>query len=214
LTRPSRLLYSCAVSKTAGRSAPATPRTFAGSGSVLRPADSRLSDILRAKRITKRYTIRSHFKQHAERGYGDSVTQGQTVRAFLGLGSNLGDRTGRLYAARMRLAGLADAVLVQSSPLYETAPWGDPDQPDYLNQVVALDLGPTWTPTALLAAVGAIETAEGRTRDPRRRFGPRTLDVDILLYGTSPPGKPLAGHSASAAARSGICPDSPGGYRA
>ena len=112
------------------------------------------------------------------------MTQGQTVRAFLGLGSNLGDRTGRLYAARMRLAGLTDAVLVRSSPLYETAPWGDPDQPDYLNQVVALDLGPTWTPTALLAAVGAIETAEGRTRDPGRRFGPRTLDVDILLYGT------------------------------
>lgn len=46
-----------------------------------------------------------------------------------------------------------------------------------------MDLGPSWTPQGLLAATAAIETALGRVRDPHRRFGPRTLDVDILLYG-------------------------------
>lgn len=106
------------------------------------------------------------------------------IRAFLSLGSNLGDRPRRLRAARKRLAGLADVAQVRHSPLYATDPWGDPNQPDYLNQVVALDLGPSWTPEGLLAAVGVIETAEGRVRDPKRRFGPRTLDVDILLFGS------------------------------
>jgi 2-amino-4-hydroxy-6-hydroxymethyldihydropteridine diphosphokinase len=63
-----------------------------------------------------------------------------------------------------------------------TEPWGDADQPYYANQVVALDLGPTWTPRRLLAAIQTIETAAGRVRDPDRRYGPRSLDIDILLY--------------------------------
>ena len=75
--------------------------------------------------------------------------------------------------------------MVRASPIYETEPWGDPNQRKYLNQVVALDLGSPWTPEGLLAAIGAIETAAGRVREPERRFGPRTLDVDILLYGES-----------------------------
>ena len=69
------------------------------------------------------------------------------------------------------------------SPIYETEPWGDADQPYYANQVVALDLEPVWTPGRLLASIQAIETDAGRVRDPKRRFGPRTLDVDILLFG-------------------------------
>ena len=69
------------------------------------------------------------------------------------------------------------------SPIYETEPWGDADQPYYANQVVALDLEPVWTPGRLLAAIQAIEKDAGRVRDPKRRFGPRTLDVDILLFG-------------------------------
>ncbi len=81
------------------------------------------------------------------------------------------------------MAALPQARLVLESPIYETEPWGDADQPYYANQVVALDLEPIWTPGRLLAAIQAIETDAGRIRDPKRRFGPRTLDVDILLFG-------------------------------
>lgn len=88
-----------------------------------------------------------------------------------------------LRAARERLAALPDAALSAQSPLYETEPWGDADQPFFLNQVVALTLqSPPWTPQRLLAALQAIETELGRRRGPRR-FGPRTLDLDILTYG-------------------------------
>lgn len=85
--------------------------------------------------------------------------------------------------ARERLAALPDASLALESPIYETEPWGDADQPYYANQVVGLDLGTSWTPKRLLTAIQAIETAAGRERDPERHFGPRTLDVDILLFG-------------------------------
>lgn len=74
-------------------------------------------------------------------------------------------------------------TLTAQSPVYETEPWGDPDQPRFLNQVVALDLDPgQWPAGRLLAALQAIETKLGRVRD-ERRFGPRTLDCDILAYG-------------------------------
>lgn len=106
-----------------------------------------------------------------------------SIRTFLGLGSNLGDRAGHLRTAREALAALPGARLALASPVYETEPWGDPDQPSYRNQVVAVDLEPHWTAGRLLATCQAIEDACGRRRDPARRFGPRTLDVDILLYG-------------------------------
>jgi 2-amino-4-hydroxy-6-hydroxymethyldihydropteridine diphosphokinase len=105
------------------------------------------------------------------------------IRTFLSLGSNLGDRATWLRAGRDGLAALPQARLVLASPVYETEPWGDPDQGQYFNQVVALDLGPGWTARRLLEAIRGIENACGRRRDPARRFGPRTLDVDILLFG-------------------------------
>ena len=73
--------------------------------------------------------------------------------------------------------------MAATSPVYETEPWGDADQPAYHNQVVALTLGPTWTPHRLLAALWAIEADQGRVRDPKRPYGPRTLDLDLLLFG-------------------------------
>ncbi len=87
-----------------------------------------------------------------------------------------------MRAARERLAALPDARLARVSPIYETEPWGDADQPFFLNQVAALDLGPAWTPRRLLETLQVLETELGRTRSARR-YGPRVLDLDILTYG-------------------------------
>jgi 2-amino-4-hydroxy-6-hydroxymethyldihydropteridine diphosphokinase len=96
--------------------------------------------------------------------------------ALLSLGSNLGDREAHLRGA---VAGLSD-VLVVVSGVYETPPWGDPDQPAYLNAAV-LVMGAGITAEQWLARAHAIEEAAGRQRDPHRRFGPRTLDVDVIM---------------------------------
>ncbi|QDY10946.1 2-amino-4-hydroxy-6-hydroxymethyldihydropteridine diphosphokinase [Micromonospora sp. HM134] len=97
------------------------------------------------------------------------------TRAVLSIGSNLGDRLGHLRAA---VAGLGDAVLVVSG-VYETPPWGDADQPAYLNAAVMV-ADPAATPDDWLARAHAAEAAAGRVRDPARRYGPRTLDVDVV----------------------------------
>ncbi|MFJ6196069.1 2-amino-4-hydroxy-6-hydroxymethyldihydropteridine diphosphokinase [Micromonospora sp. NPDC092111] len=97
------------------------------------------------------------------------------TRAVLSIGSNLGDRLDHLRAA---VAGLGDAVLVVSG-VYETPPWGDADQPAYLNAAVMV-ADPAATPRDWLARAHAAERTAGRVRDPGRRFGPRTLDVDVV----------------------------------
>ena len=96
-------------------------------------------------------------------------------RAVLSLGSNLGDRIAHLRAAT---AALGD-VLLAASGVYETAPWGDPDQPPYLNAVL-LVRDPAADPRDWLDRARDIEATAGRVRDPARRFGPRTLDVDVV----------------------------------
>jgi 2-amino-4-hydroxy-6-hydroxymethyldihydropteridine diphosphokinase len=98
--------------------------------------------------------------------------------AYLGLGSNLGRRARNLSAARRRLRQKGARILRQSRVI-ETEPWGDTDQPRFLNQVVEVE----WAGTArqLLAAAKAAEREGGRT--PTRRWGPRVIDVDILLFG-------------------------------
>ena len=97
------------------------------------------------------------------------------TRAVLSLGSNLGDRYARLRAA---VAGLSESVLVVSG-VYETPPWGDPEQPTYLNAAVLVaDLATT--PRDWLARARELEALAGRVRDPQRRFGPRSLDVDVI----------------------------------
>ena len=99
---------------------------------------------------------------------------GESRRAFVALGSNLGDRWAHLCGG---LAQLPDVVAV--SPVYETAPVGKTDQPRYLNLVA--ELRTPATPRDLLGAAQRAEVAAGRTREAR--WGPRTLDVDILLVG-------------------------------
>ena len=97
----------------------------------------------------------------------------------LALGSNLGDRLANLQAAVDALAAGPGLDQVAVSPVYETAPVGGPPQPDYLNAVlVAMTSLP---PRAVLDRGRAAETALGRVRGPR--WGPRTLDVDVIAYG-------------------------------
>jgi 2-amino-4-hydroxy-6-hydroxymethyldihydropteridine diphosphokinase len=100
-------------------------------------------------------------------------------RAYIALGSNLGDREGHLAAARAALAALPRTRLVGASRVEETAPLGGMDQPPYLNQMVALETG--LEPRALLAACQAIERSRGRVR--AEHWGARTLDLDIVRYG-------------------------------
>lgn len=96
-------------------------------------------------------------------------------RAVLALGSNLGDRHAAVRAALSRLSG----YLVTVSSGYETQPWGDPDQPPYLNAVAIVDHAATHA-YGWLALAHQLEREAGRVRDPARPFGPRTLDVDVI----------------------------------
>jgi 2-amino-4-hydroxy-6-hydroxymethyldihydropteridine diphosphokinase len=96
------------------------------------------------------------------------------TRALLSMGSNQGDRYAHLRGA---VDGLADSLLVVSG-VYETPPWGDTDQPDYLNAVALVaDAVPAG---AWLDKAAELERRAGRVRDPGRPFGPRTLDVDVI----------------------------------
>ena len=97
-------------------------------------------------------------------------------RAALGLGANLGDAAAALQGAVDVLAATDGVRVIAVSPVYETAPVGGPDQPRYLNAVVIVETA--LAPVALLAAAHRAEQAFGRTRDVR--WGPRTLDVDVL----------------------------------
>ncbi|MGH3318596.1 MAG: 2-amino-4-hydroxy-6-hydroxymethyldihydropteridine diphosphokinase [Streptosporangiaceae bacterium] len=103
---------------------------------------------------------------------------GQARRARLGLGSNLGDRRAMLQGAVDALGDTPGVDVVAVSPVYESAPLGGMDQPDYLNAVVVIDT--TLSGELLLERAHAIEDAFGRAR--AERWGARTLDVDILTY--------------------------------
>jgi 2-amino-4-hydroxy-6-hydroxymethyldihydropteridine diphosphokinase len=100
--------------------------------------------------------------------------------AWVALGSNLGPREEHLAWARERLAALPGTLLLGVSTVEETKPLGDIPQPDYLNQMVLL--ATALPPRILLDACLAIERETGRTRGPDK-WGPRTLDLDIVRYG-------------------------------
>jgi len=95
------------------------------------------------------------------------------TNAVLSVGSNMGDRLAYLRSALDRMRPCVDAV----SPVYETPPWGPVSQPDYLNAVI-LASDDTADPPVWLARAHAAEEAAGRVRD--QRWGPRTLDVDVI----------------------------------
>ncbi|HHQ42371.1 MAG TPA: 2-amino-4-hydroxy-6-hydroxymethyldihydropteridine diphosphokinase, partial [Chromatiales bacterium] len=104
------------------------------------------------------------------------------MRAYVGLGANLGDARASLRRALEALAALPASRLVAVSSLYRTRPHGPQDQPDFLNAVAALETA--LAPVELLARLQAIEAAAGRRRDGPR-WGPRTLDLDLLLHGAA-----------------------------
>jgi 2-amino-4-hydroxy-6-hydroxymethyldihydropteridine diphosphokinase len=99
-------------------------------------------------------------------------------RAFVGIGANLGDRESTIRRAVTLLDAVSDVEVVAMSRLRETEPWGPVPQPRYLNG--AVELQTTLTPRALLEAMLAIELELGRVRSGER-WGPRTLDLDLLL---------------------------------
>jgi 2-amino-4-hydroxy-6-hydroxymethyldihydropteridine diphosphokinase len=101
------------------------------------------------------------------------------VRALIGLGANVGARLGNLQGA-VDLLGATEGVRVQrSSRVYETDPVGGPPQPDYLNAVIEVETD--LDAAALLRACQRVEERMGRTRS--ERWGPRTIDLDLLTYG-------------------------------
>jgi len=102
------------------------------------------------------------------------------IRVYLALGSNLADPLHQVQSALNALAAIPDTTLVATSSLYRTPPYGPPDQPDFLNAAVALDT--TLAAETLLDHTQRIELEQGRVRKAHR-WGPRTLDLDIMLFG-------------------------------
>ncbi len=114
-----------------------------------------------------------------------TLSRSAAVRAYIGLGANLGDAGATLALAVRALAALPGARLRGVSRLYVTAPVGVTDQPDFHNAVVAVDVPRGATAEAgalaLVVALKGLERALGRV--PGRRWGPRTLDLDLLVFG-------------------------------
>jgi 2-amino-4-hydroxy-6-hydroxymethyldihydropteridine diphosphokinase len=104
-----------------------------------------------------------------------------SVRAFVGLGGNVGDVAEAFASAVARMDALPRTQLLRVSRRYRTPAWGMSAQPDFLNAVAMLETD--LPPRELLDALLAIERAHGRDRGSEARWGPRTLDLDLLLYG-------------------------------
>jgi len=109
------------------------------------------------------------------------VAKGEAERVYVALGSNVGDRAAHLAYARARLAALPRTRLLRESRVEETAPLGPVPQGAYLNQMVLLETA--LEPAELLVHLHAIESQRGRDRRAGVRWGPRTLDLDIVRFG-------------------------------
>ena len=104
------------------------------------------------------------------------------TRVYLALGSNLADPLHQVDAALAALDALPATQRIATSAFYRTPPYGTPDQPDYLNAAVALET--QLTPGSLLDHTQRIELEHGRVRKAER-WGPRTLDIDVMLFGAA-----------------------------
>jgi len=99
---------------------------------------------------------------------------------YIGLGSNQGESQALLKSALGAIDGISETRVLSTSSLYASAPMGPQDQPDFINSVALLET--SLAPLALLRALQEIEQTHGRVRK-KERWGPRTLDLDILLFG-------------------------------
>jgi 2-amino-4-hydroxy-6-hydroxymethyldihydropteridine diphosphokinase len=105
-----------------------------------------------------------------------------TIRAYIGIGSNLNDPVAQVLEAVEELGMIPDTILVERSSLYSGRPMGPSDQPDYVNAVVSLDT--LLSADELHRTLIGIEDLQGRSREGEK-WGPRIIDLDLLLYGNS-----------------------------
>lgn len=103
------------------------------------------------------------------------------TRAYIGLGSNQGESITTLNSALQQLAEHTEIQVEAVSSFYQTKPVGPQDQPDYVNAVARLNT--SLNAQELLAVLLKTERLHGRVRNPKLRWGPRTLDLDVLLFG-------------------------------
>lgn len=102
--------------------------------------------------------------------------------AYLSIGSNIGERL-KFVEQAVSFLGLCEEInIIQTSALYETEPWGIKDQNWFLN--VAVEINTTLSPQDLLVKCNQIESTLGRNRNIEKRWGERTVDIDIIFYGT------------------------------
>jgi 2-amino-4-hydroxy-6-hydroxymethyldihydropteridine diphosphokinase len=100
--------------------------------------------------------------------------------ALIALGGNVGDVRASFRRAITEICGRASARLIARSADYRTPPWGDENQADFINAAIRIET--ELSPLALLDVLNAVEAAFGRDRAAKRRWGPRTLDLDLIAY--------------------------------
>ena len=105
-----------------------------------------------------------------------------TIRAYIGIGSNLDNPVAQVLEAVEEMEMIPDTILVARSSLYSGKPMGPEEQPDYVNAVVSLDT--LLSADELYRALVSIEDLQGRTREGEK-WGPRIIDLDLLLYGNT-----------------------------
>jgi len=103
------------------------------------------------------------------------------MKVWLGLGSNLQQPVAQLLQALKRLSDTTGLEILRTSSFYRTPPWGDEQQDDFINAVVQIET--SLEPIPLLRVLQSIENVMGRQRSGGRRWGPRLIDIDLLLYG-------------------------------
>ena len=99
---------------------------------------------------------------------------------LIALGGNVGDVRATFQKAIANICGMTQAALLARSSDYATPPWGDQQQPRFINACIEIET--SLDPHALLFCLQKVETRFGRDRSPERRFGPRTLDLDLIAY--------------------------------
>ncbi|MEQ8843764.1 MAG: 2-amino-4-hydroxy-6-hydroxymethyldihydropteridine diphosphokinase [Phycisphaerales bacterium] len=120
--------------------------------------------------------------EHEDAWYLEPVAPIPRARkAYVGLGSNVGDSSGSIIRAASELGAIAGVRVIATSRLYTTRPVGIEDQPDFINAAAELEID--CSPRSLLDGMLALERRYGRDRSKERRWGPRTLDLDLLLFG-------------------------------